>query len=238
MLLSTVEYRCIAAWLRGCIETGQLPPGERVPGISEMMRLFDVGEPTARQALNELKDEGLTVLHRGVGTFTQKVRPVRRLVFGDGMPGRPFWPTDTPRTAKMFGGSWEHEEPAKREVAQALGIPPESPVRVSQSCYASARREIQMVTVYEPVCLLDHTPPVRFRDELRVRLPTTAERKLMELTIASPVIDIARTSYTAGDRPVQLTRIVLDAHAYLLEYHHPAAEGSAALVTRLRNDGS
>ncbi|HEY3610004.1 MAG TPA: hypothetical protein VGL06_21070 [Pseudonocardiaceae bacterium] len=43
-----------------------------------------------------------------------------------------------------------------------------------------------------------------------------------QLTIASPVLDIARTCYTAKDRPVALDRMVLDAHAYLLEYQHPA----------------
>jgi GntR family transcriptional regulator len=233
--LSTLGYLHIAAWLRGRIETGELPPNERVPSISELMRLFDVGENTARQALSELKDEGLTIVHPGDGTFTREVRPVLRLVLGGTMPGQPFWPTDIRRNVKMFG-SYVYEARATADVAQALGIPPASPVRVRKSSYAASRREIQLVTFYEPACLTDQTEPVRFRDELRVRLPTSPERECMGLTIASPVIDIARTSYAADGRPVELARIVLDANAYLLEYHHPAADGSAALITRVHED--
>ena len=79
------------------IETEILERGERLSSIDELMRLFDVGEHTARRAMDELKAEGLAVTRRGDGTFIREVRPMLRLVFGESMPGQPFWPINSDR---------------------------------------------------------------------------------------------------------------------------------------------
>jgi GntR family transcriptional regulator len=223
-----VDYLSIAAWVRNHIETGQLPPGGRVPGSTELMRLFDVGERTARRALKELKSEGLIITERGRGTFARSSRPVQRLVFGEKAPGHPVRPTASHRETFLIEWPYVYNVSATADVAHALGIRPGSKVRACDSSDGTHRREIQFATSYRPLHLPDHIEPVRFRDELCVRLPKSPERGRMELTIAAPVIDIVRTSYAANDQPVEVTRIVMDANSFLLEYHHPATDGSAA----------
>jgi GntR family transcriptional regulator len=227
------EYLLIAQWLRDRIETGALPPGDRVPTVSELRRLFDVSERAARMAVDELKREDLIVTERGRGTFARETRPVQRLVFGDDIPGQPFWPTGLDRDVKILD-THGFTGRAYLDVANALGIPPGSPVRIHHTYYAVSRREIQMAITYRPTHVSDDVELVQFRDELRVRLPNSPERDRMELTIAAPVIDIIRTSYAANDQPVALTCMVLDARAYILEYRHPVTNGSAALGTRAR----
>lgn len=234
-MLSTVDYRIIASWLRHRIETGELRPGERVPGCAELMKLFDVGKHTARRAINELKSENLITVDPGRGTFARDVQPVVRLVFGDSAPGRRFWPTTQRETRVPPFPPYTWEARASSDVAQALEIRPGSQVRVHRGYLATPRREIQQAITYRPAHLADSIEPVRFRDELRVRLPDSSERNSLELTIATPVVDIARTSYAANGQPLELSRIVMDANAYLLEYHYPVSDGSAARPTSRRS---
>lgn len=219
------DYRAIAAWLRHRIETGELPAGDRIPGSAELMKLFDVGEHTARKALRELKNESLTCVDPGRGTFARETRPVQRLIFGEHAPDHPFWPTTSRATIVSHTHEWTAR--STLDVALALNIPPGSDVRIHHSYYAAPRREIQLAVIYRPAHLTDPGPPVRFRDELRVRLPDAPERDRMELTIAAPVIALARTAYAGNGQPIELIHTVMDANAYLLEYHHPAIEGSA-----------
>lgn len=224
--MSMTDHLRIAAWLRRHIETGELPAGERVPSRAELMKLFDVGAHAARRALNELTRESLIISERGRGAFAREVRPAVRLVFGQHTSSRPFHPTAHRESRTWHSPTWEAQ--ATLDVAQALDIPSGSQITVHRSYYATPRREIQLAITYRPVHLTDPVEPVRFRDELTVRLPDAAERHRMELTIAAPVIDIARTSYAANDQPVELIHAVMDANAYLLEYHYPTTEGPAS----------
>lgn len=200
--------------------------GERVPGAADLMKLFDVGEHTARRALQEIKDEGLIVVDRGHGTFVRKIRSAVRTVLGEPAQGHPFWPTTNRETRETRTHEWTTR--STLDVAVALKIRPGSDVRVHHTYSRTARREIQIAVTYRPIHLTGAVAPVRFRDELRVRLPNAPERDRMELTIATPVIDLARTVYAANDEPVELIHMVMDASAYLLEYHHPATNRSAA----------
>ncbi|HEX5403984.1 MAG TPA: GntR family transcriptional regulator [Pseudonocardiaceae bacterium] len=216
-------YLDIATWLRGRIETGELPPGDRVPTAHEVMSVFEVSERTARRALNELKDEHLTVARPGQRTVIRKIRPVVRVVSGRADLGRTFWPTDTDRKQKVKEtGEFKVRAPA--DIAHVLQIPPGSPLRVRYYYHSAPHREIQFATSYRPSYVAGRAEPVavRFRDELRVRVPTKIERDLMGLTILAPVMEIARTAYDANDRAIELIVMVMDANAYILEYGYLA----------------
>jgi hypothetical protein len=71
---AVAPYRQIAAILRTKIEHGEYAPGQRLPGIHDLMGEYGVAALTARKALRVLGDEGLAELSPGRGFY---VRPER-----------------------------------------------------------------------------------------------------------------------------------------------------------------
>ena len=61
-------WRQVLADLRRQIESGELPPGARVPSIVDLAAHYGVALTTVRKALDVLKDEGLVVTSP-MGTF-------------------------------------------------------------------------------------------------------------------------------------------------------------------------
>lgn len=63
------RYVQLAELMRRRIAKGQWAPGDTLPSIESLMREFDVGRVTVRQATRLLTDEGLLSPQRGRGTF-------------------------------------------------------------------------------------------------------------------------------------------------------------------------
>src|SRR5882724_5994720 len=82
-----INSRLIAEWLRERIESGLLPPGSQLPGVSELATWFAVGSPTASQALNTLAHEGLTELRDDAGIYVRQSPVLRRTVADTCPPG-------------------------------------------------------------------------------------------------------------------------------------------------------
>ena len=61
--------------------------------------------------------------------------------------------------------------------------------------------------------------PHHFTERVTCRWPTRAEATALYLPTGTPVIEITRYAYTAAGRIVEVNRMVLDANAYVLEYH-------------------
>jgi DNA-binding FadR family transcriptional regulator len=59
----------IADRLRGRIATGQLKPGEQLPGHRELAAIFSVSVGSVREAISMLVSEGLIATRAGSGTF-------------------------------------------------------------------------------------------------------------------------------------------------------------------------
>ena len=238
-----VGYRDIANDLRRQIDSGELPPGSKVPGENDLTSQYGVEQPTARRALDVLKNEGLIVAKRGSGTFVREFKPIRRvspdrLQAGSWGSGRPIWTTDVgtrPRTENVT----VDVEPAAAQIAEVLDLEDGAHVVVRRRKYVVDGKPVQLATSYYPQVLVSGSAiteintgdggayarlkelghePVRFREELRVRMPRDAEREALELAQGTPVIMIVRTAYTADDQPVEVNEMVLDAAAYVLEY--------------------
>jgi GntR family transcriptional regulator len=65
-------HRQLASWIRERIESGEFPPGRRIPSETDLVQMSGVARGTARRAIAVLRDEGLTVTIGGRGTY---VRP-------------------------------------------------------------------------------------------------------------------------------------------------------------------
>jgi GntR family transcriptional regulator len=64
-------YLRIAQDLRAKIEGGELLPGEQVPSVTELAASYGVARGTARRALDQLREWGLTEATPGWGTFVK-----------------------------------------------------------------------------------------------------------------------------------------------------------------------
>lgn len=236
-------YREIADELRQRIDSGELPPDSKVPGENELMSRYGVEQPTARRALDVLKNEGLIIAKRGSGTFVRSFRHIRRVspdrlksvVWGG---GRSIWSADIgarPRAEGVEVG----KEAAPSVVAYVLELDEDAPVIARRRRYFVDDEPVQLATSYYPAHLVAGSAieventgdggvyarlaelgrkPVRFREELRTRMPRESESAALDLAQGTPVIEIIRTAYTEDDVPVEVNMMVLDSASYVLEY--------------------
>lgn len=62
-------YVQVANALRQRIQSRQIPPGRRIPSLTELEQEFGVARDTLRKATQLLKDEGLVESVKGMGIF-------------------------------------------------------------------------------------------------------------------------------------------------------------------------
>ncbi|MFG2054615.1 GntR family transcriptional regulator [Micromonospora sp. NPDC048930] len=59
----------VADALRAKIDSGEWPPGHKLPGEVTLAQTYDVARGTVRAALDALREEGRVVTFTGRGTF-------------------------------------------------------------------------------------------------------------------------------------------------------------------------
>lgn len=68
-------YLQVAADLRAKITSGALPAGSQLPSMTQLREMYQVSNTVIRDALNELRREGLTVGQQGKGVFVRDAPP-------------------------------------------------------------------------------------------------------------------------------------------------------------------
>ncbi|MCM2424213.1 GntR family transcriptional regulator [Streptomyces sp. RKAG293] len=239
-----VGYEAIADALRERIESGELPPGAKVPSENDVMTEFGAGRDTVTKALRRLRDEGLTTATQGAATRVREFKPIRRPanrrlsqeVWGAGVS---MWAIDVQdKTPTVADAKVERIEATVR-VAEALGIRRgEAVVRRSRR-YLIDGKPVLKSDSYLPAEIADGTAiaeietgdggiyarlgelgfgPARFKEELRIRMPNRQEKAWLQLGPGTPVVIIVRVAVTAEGRVVEVNEMVLDASAYILDY--------------------
>jgi GntR family transcriptional regulator len=72
--------------------------------------------------------------------------------------------------------------------------------------------------------------PIRFTEDINVRIPDDAERRALELEPTQPVFEIWHVAYATDDRPVEVCIHVMAGHLWTLQYDwndEPATEDPA-----------
>ncbi len=77
--LKSAKYMTIRNWLAKRIASGEFSCGEQLPSEHAIMAQFQVSRVTARQALDELKQQGLVESRRGKGYFVTRMTVVQSL---------------------------------------------------------------------------------------------------------------------------------------------------------------
>jgi len=238
------KYLQIAEELRAAIESGQYAPGDRLPGENQLKQTHGVALMTARQALDVLKNEGVAESRKGKGVFVRAIRPIRRLgvqrlAEANWGAGHSIWSADAAGRDLVVDQVEVGEAAASDRVAEVLGLRTGAavctrsrrfaldgkPVLLSLSSLpaelvagsAVTRQDTGPGGTYARLAELGHKP-VRFREEVRSRMPSAAEARQLELSPGTPVIRISRTAYDGDGAAVELNEMTLDAASYVLEY--------------------
>lgn len=241
---SKMGYKEIAEELRARIERGQYRPGDRIPSESEVMAEFEAGRETVTKALRVLRDQGLTVGGQGKPATVRDFKPIRRHanerlsrdVWG---AGTSMWSVDVRNVKPKVEGLEVDTFEASARVAEALGIPRGRAVVRRRRHYVLDGRPVLMADSYIPLDLAEGTQimeqdtgeggiykrlaeagygPVRFKEEVRVRMPNSRELSVMRLGPGTPVACVVRTAFEEGGRAVEVNEMTLDGGSYILDY--------------------
>jgi GntR family transcriptional regulator len=68
------QYQVLADELRAKIESGEWPPGTKLPSRSQLCRDYDVSDTVVGKAMMILRATGLTETLEGVGVFVAEPR--------------------------------------------------------------------------------------------------------------------------------------------------------------------
>jgi len=243
-------YKQIADQLRAAIDSGELPPGDKLPSEATLMQHYEVARMTARQAIQELRSEGRIVAEQGRGVFVRPLAPVRRLA-SDRFARRHREAGQAAFLAEAEKAGVRptvdeievSREPAPQAVRERLKLDDGGEVVVRSRRYLAEGTPIETAVSYIPGELAEGTRIVehdtgpggiyarleeaghqlsRFVEEVSARMPTADERRRLRLAPGTPVLTVLRTAIDTDGRPVELCDTVKSAPAYVLEYDFPA----------------
>jgi len=211
-------YRQVADAIRHAITEGHLKPGELLPSEREIAMALGVAKMTVRQALLELKREGLVHRRRGLGTFVAFPKFEHRLSslvsFSEDIKSRGM----NPGSRILFFG----HVPSDETVAAHFGIKEgELVLRIHRLRLA----DDQPVGVHD--AYLPRDIPI-FRDELEEResLYALLEEKGFQLVEAEEAIEAVPADpmqaellgISVGDPLLKVVRTVFSNHRRPIEY--------------------
>jgi GntR family transcriptional regulator len=240
-------YLQIADLLRKDIQRGLYSPGVALPSERRLMDEFGVTRATVRNALNELRSEGLVVMERGAGVFVRKMPPVRRIVGPDR-----FRRKDRQHGKAAYVAEMERERrqgqvelldvsrvKASPEVAHRLGIEAGAEVVRRHRRYFADGWPLELATSYIPWAFAKGTRIVRentgpggiyarleeaghqiasFEEEITARMPVPDERSLLQIPDGVPVFRVVRRAMGEDSVVLEVCDTIMPADRYVLTY--------------------
>jgi GntR family transcriptional regulator len=232
---ATARYSEIAADLRQAIDAGTYQPGQTLPREADLMTQYGTSRSTVRQAIAELRDDGLVTPVRRRGTVVRRP-PVRvplsrysRVL----QPGGSRGPWETACADQGVAGRVDvmtvARIPATADVAARLGIAAGADVIYRQRHMYADDDLAQIHDVWMPAALVAGSPlegdgkviggvlaawvalghtPAAVSEQVSARNPTGDEAAVMRLSATTPVLVIERVTQDSGGIVLELLRIV------------------------------
>lgn len=214
-------YEQMADALRAEIREGRYRPGDRLPSERELSERFGVSKVTARQAIVQLRAEGLVTSRVGYGVLVAQPGPPRRLS-DDILRGEAFYRAVGRLGLEPDVATTITREPATEEVAEALGVevgaevlvhtrlvraqggpPLFSAANFFPSWVAEAVPELASPSASGlPKLLGEAFGPLYGEDLIDARMPTPEERELLEIPQDTPVVVIKGINRDGQHRPL------------------------------------
>ena len=243
-------YKQIADSIRTAVSTGELAPGDKVPSESELVRSFGVAQGTVRNALTQLRSEGLLRAEHGKGVFVRERPPMQRKASNRFLrahrdAGKAAYTVD----AEAQGIKHQVEvfkvgpDVVPDEIAPGLGVEAGTTVLVRSRRYLHGDTPMEIATSYIPWSIAEDTPIAevnpgpggiyarieeaghrlaRFTEEVTARMPMPDEAKALHLPSGTPVMRVLRTAYDTDGLPVEVCDTVMTADLFVLSYELPA----------------
>lgn len=245
----TPAYIQIADDLRRAIQQDELSDGAPLPSLRQMEDDYGASAGTVRQALDQLRGEGVIITRQGQGTFVRRPRRLRRHGTSRHLRSE-RQPGTAPLEAEAHDQSFQRGQnlievttmPAPADIASLLQLAPESVVVVRRHLLTLDDEPAQVADSYFPVEVVRgtriaqnekipggvHAELTRILggtlshaiEDLIARMPTPTEARTLRLPPGTPVVDLTRTIHM-DDKPVELTRFVFDGSRHLFTYHVP-----------------
>ncbi|MFC9068785.1 GntR family transcriptional regulator [Streptomyces harbinensis] len=211
----------IASQLRELIRTGAAAPGERLPTMEALAAEHGVSRQTARQALNQLKAEGLVEYKGGrTGTFVRE-RPGRRMVRSRSMErdGLGYYSGSNVQHWRLVAGTRTEvaTAPVPPDIAELLGVGAGEPVVVRKRLNGDPENErfrqltdswLHPTVVAELPALTGDSglggiydrieewagQPIAWEEEITAATPSPSEATALLLPPGVPLLRVIRTS--------------------------------------------
>lgn len=227
--------RDLADALRARVVSGEVPPGEKLATIADLMEEYGVARETVRSAVAMLAAEGLvrSVLRRGIVVQERVTR--RRIKRGLAVTRNPRYgyvfpaTTDPMEPWQTHGSPYRSFEAAPESVAAAFSVEAgssvlrrrrvtspegEPPFQVADT-WISPAAVPDAPQVAEPATgpggYLDRLEeaghgPISWQETTRVRMPTREEAELLSISTSLPVFEITMVGTSARtDQPIEVT---------------------------------
>ncbi|MEU6041866.1 GntR family transcriptional regulator [Actinomadura sp. NPDC047616] len=221
------RYEDIAADLRRRIESGEYPPGTRLPGYRELTEMLGVSKDVIRRAMSTLEAEGIIEIQhrRGITVRSQGERRRRRgaEIMRDPRRGYIFPAATAPDEPwKAHGTPKRSMEPIPEDLAALLGVPAGTEVLrrrrvmspaeddtpfditdtwIAPHAVADAPQVGEVST--GPGGYLDRLEeaghgPISWDERTRARMPTSEEARLLRMPrTGMPVLELVRIGRSA-----------------------------------------
>jgi GntR family transcriptional regulator len=245
------EYMQVADAIRAAIEAGEWQPGALIPPEPELAARFGTTRATVNRALSILRAEGLIRPKQGRGTTVRKLPVLRRDSAGrqrkatreEGQARGAFDAELRALGIEPRSVPSVSEVPAPADVAGILGLAEGGAVIARRREMYGDDEPIQMATSYIPLELAAGTPiakadtgpggtysrladighaPADFTEAVRIRPPSAAEARFLEMDLDQRVIAITRTAADEAGRIVEVNVITMPAHQWELVYRWSA----------------
>ncbi|MEV7025502.1 GntR family transcriptional regulator [Kitasatospora sp. NPDC093558] len=237
-------YKQVAREMRKAIARGTWRPGEQIPTEDKLTALYQVSRPTVRQAVAELRADGLLDVQQGRGTFVRGPQPepeatilVERTVlcFGDQYHCPAGWhdaeePTVyrvrlEPSAAELLNT----EEGEAAYLVQRLYTHESSGIRARYTALLPMEQITGTLLAHQPevfntdayAALAAAHGAIEWREGVSARMPNPDERAALHVPEGVPVLVSQRITQTQQDvKPLMLETLTMTAGATQLTITH------------------
>jgi len=248
------DFRVIAQHLRDAIAAREYVPGDKLPSERDLATTHRVARNTAREAIAQLRKEGLVTAEHGRGVFVRaKPRWMRfgRRRYSAAM--RTFNGLGPFGAEAAAQGRTPHVDctsitriKAPAEVASRLSISTDTDVVRRENWYFADGEPVQKGVTFAPWTIVEGTPVADsadmgpkgiygqfsacghaityIREEISARMPTSTEADRLKIPDGVPVIDLWHTGIDANRQPFEVTHFIMRADFAALDYDMPVED--------------
>lgn len=239
------QYGQIAELIISRIEDGTYPAGSALPSEDRLADELGVSRVTVNQAMRLLRMTGQVRVKRGAGTLVRAIPVIYRDAkarYAARVQGSGAGEVEARQHNLQSETVYRRvaETPAPDAVAETLGIKPGQPSLIRSRVLYANGEPTQIADSYIPWSIAKKSAellkenagvggsygrltdigqgPVRFAEDIVVRMPTEDEQRTLELESTQPVFQIWHVAYSANGKPVEVCIHVMAGHLWKLHY--------------------